>query len=146
MIHKKIFSQNSCWFIKATAVFLLFFISWSSNLKAQSFYASNIKLYDFYGSFFIQEIPIEVTGLPNNMTESFGLETVGLTIHHNRVSDLKIQLQSPDGTTIWVTNRNGGVTGKNYLNTNFSQFGKNGLINNGVAPFDGDFTPSGEFS
>jgi hypothetical protein len=80
------------------------------------------------------------------MTETFGLEKVGFTIHHKRVSDLKIQLQAPDGTTVWVSNRNGGTTGENYINTQCAQFGKNGLINNAAAPFTGSFTPSGEFS
>lgn len=118
----------------------------SCSLNAQSFKNNDIKLYDFFNTFFIQEIPIEVNGLPNNMTEKFGLETVSFTIHHKRVSDLKIQLQSPDGTTVWVSNRNGGTEGQNYINTKFTQFGKNGLINNANAPFIGNYTPSGQFS
>ena len=128
---------------------LLGFISsflFAISVSAQSFQTRNIKLYDFFNRFFIQEIPIEVAGLPTVMNDSFGLEGIQLSLHHNRTSDLKIQLQAPDGTTVWVTNRNGGLTGKNYINTHFSQYGKNGLINTGKSPFSGNYIADGQIT
>ncbi|MBC7652421.1 MAG: proprotein convertase P-domain-containing protein [Deinococcales bacterium] len=139
-------NYSDSWQPLATVVFFTIFLMGSIALNGQVFKTSNIKLYDFFNTFFIKEIPIEVSGLPNHMTENFGLEIVSFTIQHKRVSDLKIQLQSPDGTTVWVSNRNGGTTGENYINTQCRQYGKNGLINNAAAPFTGSFTPSGEFS
>ena len=146
MIFNRVNKPNSRRRQYAPAVCIIFFLLYSAVSNAQTFRAGNIKLYDFFNTFFIQEIPVEVSGLPANMTETFGLEKVSFTIHHHRVSDLKIQLQAPDGTTVWVTNRNGGVTGQNYMNTRFTQFGKDGLINNATAPFTGSYTPSGQFS
>ncbi|MBL0199220.1 MAG: proprotein convertase P-domain-containing protein [Chitinophagaceae bacterium] len=119
--------KRSVFFRKRKYNLLVGFISLliiTSSVNAQTFKSSNVKLYDFFNRFFIQEIPIEVLGLPNAMNDSFGLESIQLSLHHNRTSDLKIQLQAPDGTTVWVTNRNGGLDGKNYIKTHFSQYGK----------------------
>ena len=44
--------------------------------------------------------PLEVSGLPNKIDTNFGLETICLSINHTKVSDLKIELISPDGTSI----------------------------------------------
>ena len=115
-------------------------------LHGQIFSAKNIKLYDYFNRFFIQEIDLDVSGLVTRTDTLFGLEKISITLHHKKVSDLKIQLQSPDGTTVWVTNRNGGTAGENYIETSFAQFGKNGLINNTQAPFTGNYTPDGEIS
>ena len=115
-------------------------------MNAQTFSAKNIKLYDYFNRFFIQEIDIDVVGLPVQTDTAFGLEKIAITLHHKKVSDLKIQLQSPDGSTVWITNRNGGTAGENYIETSFEQFGKNGLINNAQAAFTGNYTPDGEMS
>lgn len=128
------------------SVYILFSLMLSTNINAQIFTAKNLDLYDHFKEPFTQEIPIKVEGLPNNVNENFGLEEIEITLHHHRTSDLKIQLQSPDGTTSWVTNRNGGLDGKDYLKTKFSQFGKNGLINTGKNPFTGNYMPDGLFS
>jgi hypothetical protein len=138
-LKKKYFSQN---------LMLLFLCVGTNNkiLNAQIFSAKNIKLYDYFNRFFIQEIELEASGLPAKTDSLFGLEKIAITLHHKKVSDLKIQLQSPDGTTVWVTNRNGGTDGENYIETSFSQFGTNGLINNARAPFTGTYTPDGEIS
>jgi hypothetical protein len=133
--------SKSVQFVKAISCLLI-----ANSSLAQSFSADGVKLYDYFNRFFTQEIPITVKGLPEKMDTLFGLHTIRLTLHHNRVSDLKIQLQSPDGSTVWVTNRNGGVDGKHYINTSFQQFGEKGLINNAAAPFTGDYTPDGEVS
>lgn len=55
---------------------------------------------------------LEVKGLPKQIDQKFGLAKVCINLTHERVSDLKVELLSPDGTKIWLTNRNGGVDGK----------------------------------
>lgn len=143
-ILNKFFKNNrhSTW----VSVYLFLLVLCFQNTKAQTFTAKNIELHDFYNEFFQQEIPIEVSGLPNKIDENFGIESVEITLHHNRTSDLKIQLQSPDGTTSWVTNRNGGLDGKNYIKTKFSFSGKNGRINAAKNPFTGEYIPDGQFN
>ncbi|HRI22369.1 MAG TPA: lysyl oxidase family protein [Panacibacter sp.] len=128
-----------------TLIFLLTYCAFSK-ADAQTFTVKNVGLYDYFNRFFIQEIPIQVSGLPAKTDTGFGIEKIQLTLHHNRVSDLKIQLQSPDGNTVWVTNRNGGLSGKNYIKSTFQQYGKNGLVNKAQAPFTGNYTPDGEMS
>lgn len=141
-LQNKIFKNNRHSIGVSVILFLLNFHS----LNSQTFTVKNVELHDFYNEFFQQEIPIEVSGLPNKIDENFGLESVEITLNHNRTSDLKIQLQSPDGTTSWVTNRNGGLEGKNYIKTKFSQFGRNGRINASKNPFTGEFIPDGQFN
>lgn len=99
---------------------------------------------DYKGSYYRQEYDIQIHGLPPMADTLFGLESVLITLHHQRVSDLKITLESPNGTSIWLTNRNGKDSGQNYLNTRFSQFGADGLISAGVAPFTGNYRPDGQ--
>lgn len=145
MNQKKIIIKNnrhSIW----VSVYLFLCVLCFQNFSAQSFETKNVELHDFYNEFFQQEIPIEVSGLPTKIDENFGIESVEITLHHNRTSDLKIQLQSPDGTTSWVTNRNGGLEGKNYIKTKFSQFGKNGRINASKNPYTGEYIPDGQFN
>jgi hypothetical protein len=112
--------------------------------NAQTFTAKGAPLYDYYGYYYRQEFDIEVRGLPAVCDSTFGLEAALFTIHHSRVSDLKITLQSPDGTSIWLTNRNGKDSGSNYINTRFSQYGKNGMISAARAPFTGEYRPDGQ--
>ena len=132
--------------LKTPVAFCLLFILAIVTCEGQTFSTKNIKLYDYLNTFFIQEIPIKVTGLPTKLDTLYGLESIRLNIHHNRTSDLKIQLQAPDGTTIWLTNRNGGLLGVNYINTRFSQYGKDGLINSGKSPFTGEYIPDGQIT
>ncbi len=102
---------------------LLLFLAFAGTVvKAQTFTARGGALYDYYGFFYRQEFAVEVKGLPKVTNSSFGLEGVMLNIHHKRVSDLKITLQSPDGTSIWLTNRNGQDGGDHSLNTLLAQF------------------------
>lgn len=145
MNFKKItFKNNRHFFWVSVYLFLSIFIS--QKISAQVFTSRNIELHDFYNEFFQQEIPIEVFGLPTRIDENFGIESVEITLHHNRTSDLKIQLQAPDGTTSWITNRNGGLDGKNYIKSKFSFFGKNGRINAAKNPFTGEYIPDGQFN
>src|SRR5690606_4148222 len=85
----------------------------------------------------------EVGGLPPHINAEFGLGKICLTIVHPKVSDLKIELISPDGTGIWLTNRNGGDTGSGYYNTCFRVRGHSGYIHQAKAPFTGEFIPDG---
>jgi hypothetical protein len=124
---------------------LILFLSVSYvSATGQRFATKGRSLYDYFGYYFRQEFDIEVKGLPNISDSNFGLEKVILNIHHDRVSDLKITLECPAGSSIWLTNRNGKDSGKNYINTAFSQFGKDGLISAGEASFTGDYRPDGQ--
>ncbi len=85
--------------------------------------------------------PIAVSGLsPANLnTTSFGLESVKMNITHPYDGDLRIKLQSPDGTLYVLTSSLGG-DGDNYTNTTFSDTA-NVSINDGTVPFTGYFQP-----
>lgn len=135
------FSLQAGSFKRLPALFFLLFVQQAT---AQTFTTKSKPLYDYYGYFFRQEISIAVNGLPDKCDTAFGLESVLITIHHPRVSDLKITLESPDGSSIWLTNRNGKDSGHNYINTRFSQHGKDGLINTATSPFTGSYHPDGQ--
>lgn len=122
---------------------LIFFVIWGISAKTQTFTIRGTNLNDYAGSYTKQDFSIEVNGLPTAANSSYGLEAVVLTLHHNRVSDIKITLEAPDGTSVWLTNRNGKDKGRHYLNTRFSQFGVKGQISAAAAPFTGDFVPDG---
>ena len=135
-------SNNNTGRLKCLLVFVL--ISLCLTASAQKFTAGGQDLYDYYGYYFRQQIDITVSDLPTLADTIFGLESIVLNIHHKRVSDLKITLESPDGASIWLTNRNGKDSGENYVETRFSQFGNKGLISAGRAPFTGNFRPDGQ--
>jgi hypothetical protein len=127
------------------AAFLILFFWGDSPLQAQTFFAEGGVITDFGGEFKRDIFPLEVKGLTQNMDSSFGLQKICISITHPRASDLKVELMSPDGTAIWLTNRNGGDDGQNYLSTCFSARGFTGYIHQGRAPFTGTFTPDGRF-
>lgn len=131
---------------KTPVVFGIMLMTWALSAQAQTFSKQNVKLYDYFNTFFIQEIPVKVNGLPLKADSVYGLEKVKLTLHHERISDLKIQLQAPNGTTVWLTNRNGGLEGKDYIETCFRQYGKDGLVNTGKPPFTGEYIPDGQIT
>ena len=58
-----------------------------------------------------------------------GLRKVCIDVSHSRSSDLKISLINPNGNTIWLTNRNGAESGRDYTQTCFSQNGFFGFEN-----------------
>jgi len=142
MRNKKKYYNNSS--IITAVIIMVCFVSITA--QSQTFKAGRVPLFDYMNNYYIQETPIQVHGLPNSINQNFGVETIQFTIHHPRTSDLKIQLQAPDGTTIWVSNRNGGLYGKDYINTKFSQYGEHGLINNAKNPFTGNYMPDGQIS
>ncbi len=100
---------------------------------------------DFNGELVIDSLPIKVKGLPNTINNEFGISKVCLNITHGRTSDLKVSLLSPDGTIVWLTNRNGG-NGKNYYQTCFSNTGFSGFIHQGKSPFIGEYVPDGRLT
>ena len=121
----------------AICIFLI-----SLNNSAQIFKGTGGYIQDYSGGYNRQEFLCEVFGLPVKADTTFGLEKAMISIHHNRASDLKITLEAPDGSSIWLTNRNGRDTGKNYINTSFSmEAGK--YIHESLAPFNGEFIPDG---
>ena len=90
-------------------------------------------------------LSIPVSGLPAHIDTLFGLEKVNLSIKHPRISDIKVELFSPDGTLVWISNRN-GKNGQDYRNATFSQRGFDGPISSAEAPFSGEYQPDGNLS
>lgn len=70
----------------------------------------------------------------------FSIENLMLTITHDFVGDLDINLTSPMGTTLILSNENGG-SGNNYIDTVFQDGGD--PINAASPPFTGTFEPQG---
>ncbi len=70
----------------------------------------------------------------------FFIDTLELDITHSFVGDLDITLTSPEGTTLILSNENGG-SGNNYTDTVFQDGGD--PINASSAPFTGVFEPQG---
>jgi subtilisin-like proprotein convertase family protein len=113
---------------------------------SQEFFSSGKKILDYGGAFHIDTVALEVKGIANTINANYGLAKICFNIEHPRTSDLKIELLSPDGTSIWLTNRNGGETGVNYLNTCFRSNGFTGYIHEGKSPFIGEYIPDGRLS
>ena len=61
-------------------------------------------------------IPIVVSGLPNQINAAYGLAEVSFSLTHTWVSDLKISLTSPAGNSVVLSLHNGS-SGANYTNT-----------------------------
>ena len=87
--------------------------------------------------------PITVTGI-GTIGSTLGVVSVKVNITHSYVSDLVLYLKAPDGTTVTLSNQNGGA-GANYTNTVFSGTAAT-LIDNGTAPFTGTYLPDGTIS
>jgi hypothetical protein len=129
-----------------TLLVLIIFLTWRNNTDAQEFSTNGRELSDFMGQEKADSFPILVRNLPLNTSNSFGLEKACITLTHARVSDLKISLVAPDGTTIWLTNRNGGDEGRNYIGTCFKTRSFNGPISEGKGAFESEYTPDGRMS
>ncbi len=127
--------------LRQTFCFLSFLLL-GFNSFSQVFRADGITISDFHEHFKIDSVPIRVSGLPSRIDSAFGLGKICIAIQHQRVSDLKIELLSPDGTAIWLTNRN-GRDGADYFNTCFRSNGFNGYIHQAQAPFMGEYIPDG---
>ncbi len=84
--------------------------------------------------------PLTVSGV-GTIDGTFGLATVTVNIKHAFVGDLIVKLVSPDGTTVLLSDRNGG-SGQNYTNTVFTGDPTvTATIAAGTAPFSGTFLP-----
>jgi subtilisin-like proprotein convertase family protein len=76
---------------------------------------------------------------PQNIDTIHGLECVGINIMHPYVGDLKIELISPDGNIILLTESLGG-DGDNFSSTYFRDDVEPSIYN-GIPPYMGDYRP-----
>lgn len=114
---------------------------------AQKFFGKGGSIADFQDELQVDSFPLMIKGLPIQIDKSFGISKVCINIIHPRVSDLKLELRSPDGTSIWLTNRNGGDLGRNYSDVCFRSNGFSGYIHQAKSPFvEGEYIPDGRFS
>lgn len=122
---------------------LVFFSCYAEEFRFTSL-EKNVTIPDFNSSSknnpLIINIPVNLEN--KKLDSAFGIEKVQLAISHKKISDIKVVLKSPDGTEVWITNRNGG-NGANYIETVFSDYGFNGPINQGSPPFLGSYIPEG---
>lgn len=140
-------NQNFKRFVKMKKITLYsLLILYAYNGIAQQFVAGGGLINDFKNSVRTDTFSIEVTKLPKVIDSNFGISKVCFNISHSRVSDLKIELQSPSGVSIWLSNRNGRDVGRDYQNTCFRSNGFSGYIHQANAPFEGEFIPDGRFS
>lgn len=130
---------------KLISTFLCLFCCFTF-VKAQRFVGNGGKLNDFNGIAIADTFNVAVKGLPLLIDTKYGISKVCFNITHTRASDLKVELLSPDGTRIWLTNRNGRDVGRDYINTCFRSNGFSGYIHQANAPFEGEFIPDGRFS
>ncbi len=128
---------------KSVALLLFQLLLCSSAAWAQQFYAQGGAVRDYEGYHRVDSFPILVQNLPVRIDSTFGLSKICFDISHRRVSDLKIELIAPDGSSIWVSNRNGADGGQNYTNTCFRSNGFSGYIHEAAAPFSGEYVPMG---
>lgn len=146
-LHKKYTRSTRCLTILLLAIGLVGSVAGFLPVYGQSFPAQGGLINDYAGRYRVDSFPIQVKGLPSRITtDSLGIARVCLDIFHGRTSDLKVELLSPDGTSIWLTNRNGGDAGQHYRNTCFRQNGFSGYVHQAKAPFPGEYTPDGRFS
>lgn len=87
--------------------------------------------------------PLDVELSEESLNQHFGLERVCFEIKHKRSQDLKIELLSPQGTIVWLSNRNEDSAKYGYFNTCVSEYGLDGPIQNGGRLFEGEFIPEG---
>jgi hypothetical protein len=84
---------------------------------------------------------ITVSGLNQGILNgAFGLDSVTVNINAIWASDLVISLISPDGTTVHLSERNGGTVGNSYTGTNFNM-NATYMVSEFTAPFTGSMRP-----
>jgi hypothetical protein len=92
--------------------------------------------------------PCIVSGLPNAIDSTFGIERVCLDLlTHTYDQDLRIELMSPDSDYVILSFRRGG-NGDNFVSTCFRGHGADGLISDltNIPPYTGEYDPDGELS
>lgn len=120
------------------------FLSVSLDLSSQFFPAGGGDLSDYkFSKNHSDTFKISVSNVIFGKKKKDGLNKICINIHHKRSSDLKISLINPDGTMIWLSNRNGGEEGFDFTNTCFVANGFSGHIEDGKSPYNGEFTPNG---
>lgn len=124
-------------------LYLTFLCVHTTDIFAQLIYAPGGPVRDFEGTEVADTFPVRVENTGIKMDSAFGLAKVCLNLSHDRISDLKVELLAPDGTRIWLTNRNGGLDGRNYPGTCFRSNGFSGYIRDGATPFMGEYIPDG---
>lgn len=85
-------------------------------------------------------IPVTVSGLPNAIDSSFGIALLCFNITHQNDANLRVSLQSPDGSRIVIVDQKGG-SGQNFTGTCIAENGPSGWIMNGVPPFNSTYYP-----
>ncbi|MCC6723118.1 MAG: proprotein convertase P-domain-containing protein, partial [Saprospiraceae bacterium] len=86
-------------------------------------------------------IPLEISGLQNEINGDFGLVEVCLNMTHTYDSDMDVRLKAPDGTTFMLFAGVGGDA-DNWENCCLRQDAPD-LISTQAAPFTGTFKPMG---
>ena len=127
-------------------VCLLTVLLFSTNVNAQQFVGFGGLITDFKSYVRTDTFSVNVNKLQTQINNKFGISKVCFNITHPRASDLKIELKSPDGTSIWLSNRNGRDKGRDYQNACFRSNGFSGYVHQANAPFEGEFIPDGRFS
>ncbi len=135
--------KNGLFFVNSLFLISLPFFTFS--LQAQSYTGNGGALQDFDQTIKTDTFVIVVNAASKLDGKKEGLRKVCIDISHARSSDLKISLTNPDGNTIWLTNRNGAESGRDYTQTCFSQNGFFGYIHQNKNPFNGEFIPDGRF-
>lgn len=106
-------------------------------LQAQRFTASGPKpILEVNTTQVRNVIPIVVSGLPNNINGSFGLESVCFNINHPEVNNLTIKLVAPDNTKVTLFHALNGDKA-NLTATCIDDTSK--PIYEGISPFTGSF-------
>ena len=115
-----------------------FFLFLPSLLFAQAFTNTNQYYIPTNGD--TLSIPINVSGLVNATSSSFGLVTVCLDIRCTTVADLRVMLRAPNDSLIMLADQKGG-DGGGYYGTCFEENATSGWIYQGTAPFIGSYYP-----
>ncbi len=115
-----------------------FFLFLPSLLFAQVF--TNDTLYTIPVNGDTLNIPINVSGLANSTSSSFGLLSACLDIRFTNVQDLRVMLRAPDNSIIMLADEQGG-SGGGYYGTCFQENAANGWLYQGTAPFIGSYYP-----
>ncbi len=71
------------------------------------------------------DVPVNVSGLVNVTSSSFGLLTLCLDIRHQHIADLRIGLRAPNDSIIILADQKGG-SDTAYANTCFQENAANG--------------------
>ncbi|MBK9730901.1 MAG: CotH kinase family protein [Chitinophagaceae bacterium] len=119
---------------------LVFLVITTLHASAQTYYTVVNEVIPDNGT--VVTFDLAVSGLPNVIDTTFGLESVCFNITHTWDSDLQIKLISPDGTTVLLISGVGG-DGDNFIYTCLNDFSPN-PVGGGSAPFTGMYAAMGD--